>query len=50
MENIRADSLKLTSNLVINATMVYDDNEKYEGQFKNSLRDGKGTYYYSDGN
>eukprot|EP01065_Artemidia_motanka_P010306 TRINITY_DN15444_c0_g1_i1.p1 TRINITY_DN15444_c0_g1~~TRINITY_DN15444_c0_g1_i1.p1 ORF type:complete len:244 (+),score=49.37 TRINITY_DN15444_c0_g1_i1:310-1041(+) len=27
----------------------YDDDERYEGQFHRGMRDGEGTYYYSNG-
>ena len=29
---------------------IYEDGEYYIGQFKNGLRHGKGTMYYSNGN
>ena len=29
--------------------MNYPDGGKYEGQFKNDVRNGQGTYYYADG-
>jgi hypothetical protein len=30
--------------------MVYQTNEKYVGGFKNDEYDGKGIYYYANGN
>ena len=49
VESIKTENLNL-NNIIVTKTMIYDGNEKYEGQFKNNLRDGKGTYYYSNGN
>ena len=30
--------------------MLYQTNEKYVGGFKNDQYEGKGTYYYANGN
>ena len=29
--------------------MYYNDGDRYEGDWKNNLKDGKGIYYYSNG-
>ena len=29
--------------------MFYDNGERYEGEFKNSKKNGKGIMYYNDG-
>ena len=41
---------KLYLNLDGSGTMVYQTNEKYVGGFKNDEYDGKGIYYYANGN
>ena len=33
-----------------NVKYIYDDEQYYIGQFKNGLKDGKGTLYYKNGN
>ena len=30
--------------------MIYNNGDKYEGGFKNDLKEGKGIYYYNNGN
>ena len=40
--------LKNNNNIITNKTEIYD-NGKYIGEFKNGMRDGKGIYYWNNG-
>ena len=42
------DSFKLNSNIITQKTEIIDGN-KYEGEFKNGKKDGKGTMTYKNG-